>query len=76
MIFFSTVWRDTQDTQDLISKILMDIADCIDIFLKDLVDHGYCPLSLCPDPMDLGSRKSFCCGVLWILDLKYPGYNM
>ena len=35
-----------EDTQGLISRILMDVAHCIYIFLRDPVDPGSWQLSL------------------------------
>ena len=42
--FFGSIWKDTGDTQGLMSRILKDAAYCIGIFLRDLVDSGSCRL--------------------------------
>ena len=42
--FFDSIWKDTGNTQGLMSRILKDVAYCIGIFLSDLVDSGSCRL--------------------------------
>ena len=67
-VFFGSIWKDTGDTQGLMSRILKDVAYCIGILLRDLVDSGSCrlfvvwfygswisQLVLLWDPLDLGS---------------------
>ena len=68
-VFFLVVWKDTGDIKDLISRILVDVAYCIGIFIRDPVyprsfstkivvgSYGYwkTQIVLLWDPLDLGS---------------------
>ena len=69
--FLSAIWKDVQDTPDVISRILMNVAVRTGIDLRAPVDLASCLLSFYLDHMDIESRILFRCGILWFIALTF-----